>query len=169
MRSQAYIRSACAVDKRRAPPLCCLAPIDTHTSWGTQLIVAWFFVWRLAYNLGLGVLLQWQSKSNTMTKWYRAANKKYAWMRRIVQLDQGAAFVIDDYPDEFIAWLLFRRLVDVVLACDLVCYFAVCIHFFEAPTDGYAHPLTIARYVAGVLLSAFALWSKSDAYRVIGT
>ena len=47
------------------------------------------------------------------------------------------------YPDEFVAWLLFRRLVDIVLGADLVCYFVVCVHFFEWPENGLTFGLVV--------------------------
>ena len=81
---------------------------------------------------------------------------------------QPKGFKFDSYPDEFIAWLVFRRLVDVVLAADVVCYFALCFRFFEVPADGITFTVVL-QYFVGLLLSAFALWSKSDAYRVIGS
>ena len=56
-----------------------------------------------------------------------------------------------------------------MLGCDLMCYFVLCAHFFEWPSDGFLHISTLAQYSVGVLLSVFALWSKRDAYRVIGT
>lgn len=43
----------------------------------------------------------------------------------------------------------------------------MCFVSMEAPED-YIGPFDVCGYVIGVLLSAFALWAKSDAYRVIG-
>lgn len=80
-------------------------------------------------------------------------------------------------PTAFNAWLAFRRLVDIVLAQDLMSYAVLC---FACWVSCYNHkelifqqfPETITfpiflSYVIGVALCVFALWAKADSYRVV--
>lgn len=86
----------------------------------------------------------------------------------LIQDLNGDAAQFNALPAEAGAWLMFRRLVDVVLNCDLAAYFLLCCKFTVVP-DAPLDTFTYVQYGVGVFLSLFALWGKYDAYTVIGT
>lgn len=83
--------------------------------------------WRLAYNLGLGMLLDAQSKDALITRWVermRASNSLlYRLFRRMFKhtLREWDGDV-KELPVEFEAWLLFRYLANVVLPNDVLAF-----------------------------------------------
>lgn len=133
----------------------------------------WFFIatflfWRLAYNVGLGFLLHHQSKSNFLTgciKHITRDNPLYHLIKRFVCLGMDPDFNYDEMPACFNAWMGFRHIVDIILANDLVTYIVFCIRYIEVPEVIDFHILLC--YAFGLLLCAFTLWAKTDAYRVV--
>jgi phosphatidylethanolamine N-methyltransferase len=92
----------------------------------------------------------------------------------------GFVYQPEEYPDELNTWILFRRLVDVILFNDLAMYVLLAIREYEPPAPcalgqestlanpcGWLSWWCIARHVIGVILCLIALWGKSDAYRVV--
>eukprot|EP01059_Diplonema_ambulator_P007433 TRINITY_DN16900_c0_g1_i1.p1 TRINITY_DN16900_c0_g1~~TRINITY_DN16900_c0_g1_i1.p1 ORF type:complete len:581 (+),score=205.84 TRINITY_DN16900_c0_g1_i1:662-2404(+) len=145
--------------------------MGTVPNW---MFIANFLFWRFMYNAGIGYMLWSQSKSMAFSEWYRTLpNSKYGWI--VTALEKGVVLKQDgkeipyktsEYPNEFNAWILFRIIVNIILANDFVAYLVFAIVYFEFPeTIGMGD---IAFYVIGLLLMAFAFWSKSDAHRVLG-
>ena len=146
----------------------------------------WFYFlqmvfWRLAYNLGLGTILDRQSKY----RWWEKISQKYVLNNpaRVKLLESCVIFMdrsiapyrAKDYPMEFNSWLFYRFVVKIILANDVAAFYTLVVYHFYWPTvDGTfgAAPLwdltIILRYIAMAVLTVFALWSKSDAHRVIG-
>ena len=75
-------------------------------------------------------------------------------------------YKFDDAPLEYNTWLLFRRLVDLILMSDFISY---CL--FAAACGGRpeneALAMTVARWTGGWALVFFNLWVKLDAHRVV--
>lgn len=95
-------------------------------------------IWRLCYNLGLGLILRHQSKSKAFTRWFTNWVKgKEAWFERNISTKENVlnhtVYRLKDYPDDFNAWMAFRAIVDIVLGCDLCCYLLFTLSYFEAP------------------------------------
>lgn len=140
-----------------------------------DVLPLWFFCaqfafWRLAYNVGIGAILYNQSKKRAFLDLYKrlvARNSTLKWfLESSVVFSDNTEYTIDRFPDEFNAWMLFRQIENIILANDLVSYVVlsiVCMHHisFNSPTD-------ILCVTVGVGSILFALWSKSDAHRVIG-
>ena len=78
----------------------------------------------------------------------------------------GADYDITKVPVEYNTWLLFRRLVDLILVNDFVSYalFAVAWIHFPAGHGWIVHTL---RWAAGWVLAFFNIWVKMDAHRVV--
>lgn len=130
--------------------------------------MVWFLFWRFAYNIGLGLLLHHQSKSQFLTrciKYITPDNPMHSVIRKWVQIGMPPTYQMDKYPAAFNAWIGFRNVVDVVLANDLVTYFVFCLAYFEVP-EQFSFTLFLA-YVVGLVLCVFTLWAKTDAYRVV--
>lgn len=133
------------------------------------VVVTWFLFWRIAYDLGLGLLLRWQSQQRGLTRLAeRLAAAKGTrlgdWFRAAVVGDR-VDIDFDAMPACFGAWVVFRQVVDVVLANDLMSYIAFCLYSINPPEQITGR--VIVGYAAGVILCAFALWAKMDSYRVV--
>jgi phosphatidylethanolamine N-methyltransferase len=128
-----------------------------------------FVFWRLAYNVGLGYLLRQQSERGFIValtrRWAVPGSRSRAAMRKLCAMDMADDYDFDRLPMEYNAWLLFRRLVDVVLAQDFAWYLLFCMRYAEMPDEVTVG--TVASYVLGVLLCSVAAWTKMDAYRVV--
>ncbi|ROW05676.1 hypothetical protein VMCG_05255 [Cytospora schulzeri] len=143
------------------------------------VMAAVFLSWRASYNLGIGVLLHEQSNYKLMVTWAKrwklfvnpsTGDQPRPWLYSLLKKELEAK-VSEDYkfekaPLEYNTWLVFRRLVDLILMCDFVsyCLFAVvCAHVPEGET-----PLVfLCRWVVGVSLFLFNVWVKLDAHRVV--
>ncbi len=138
-----------------------------------------FIFWRACYNIGIGQLLTHQSKYRLLVTWARrwrlfedpaAGRNPRPWLYRFLKTELEAK-IPDDYrfeqaPIEYNTWLVFRRIVDLVLMCDFVSYCLFAVVCGHRP-DGEALPLTAARWAAGLALVGFNLWVKLDAHRVV--
>ena len=153
----------------------CVATISTYFMFLKGYLPAWFFAvqfifWRLAYNVGIGYMLHIQSNGGNFVKFYEQhieTNPTYkALLEAAVVFEEKTTYKIKDFPKEFNAWMLFRFIVMVILANDLVAYFLCVFVNWEAPN--FLNPLDWLLYIVGFGLIIFAIWSKADAHRVIG-
>lgn len=143
------------------------------------VMAAVFIFWRAAYNLGIGILLQEQSNGKLMVTWAKrwrlfvnpsTGQQPRTWLYNLLKKELEAKipedYKFEDAPLEYNTWLVFRRLVDLILMCDFVsyCLFAlVCAHVPEGET-----PLVfLCRWAVGVALFVFNVWVKLDAHRVV--
>ncbi len=147
-------------------------------AWGASkwVFLFLFAAWRLAYNLGLGMLLKKQSDSQFIVR----KVKEFGFDLTDERKTKSATvdFLIGqvskkfeprpytDVPIEFIAWLLFRGLVDMILVNDFLCYLLFSASFFQYPVNGVSL-IDLLRYTCGSVLIAFNLWVKMDAHRVV--
>lgn len=143
------------------------------------VMAAVFVFWRASYNVGIGVLLQEQSNGKLMVTWAKrwrlfvnpsTGKQPRPWLYNLLKKELEAKipedYKFEDAPLEYNTWLVFRRLVDLILMCDFVsyCLFAlVCAHVPEGET-----PLVfLCRWAVGVALFVFNVWVKLDAHRVV--
>eukprot|EP00760_Papus_ankaliazontas_P030198 PhM_4_TR4656/c0_g1_i1/m.87488/K16369/CHO2; phosphatidylethanolamine N-methyltransferase len=152
-----------------------LIGIATLWLWHADIVGRWFFnvyfvFWRLWYNMGIGLMLRWQSNGRWVEEVVKTHIIDVPWRRQLLERAIVLAkrdFRIDDYPLEFTSWMAFRIVVMVILAQDVVGYALVVA--VNMPTLAELSSLEGAlRVVVSLLLCAFALWSKADAHRVIG-
>lgn len=155
--------------------LACLLPAH----WRIPVIAAVFIFWRASYNVGIGVLLHEQSNRKLMVTWasrwklfvHPATGDQprpwlYNFLKRELEAKIPEDYKFEDAPLEYNTWLVFRRLVDLILMCDFVsyCLFAmVCAHV----PDGETPLLFVCRWAVGMALFLFNVWVKLDAHRVV--
>ncbi|KAK6085724.1 phosphatidylethanolamine N-methyltransferase [Seiridium cupressi] len=138
-----------------------------------------FLVWRACYNLGIGLLLRGQSNENKLVNWAKtwklfenpsSGKNPRPWVYKLLK-DELETKIPEDYafekaPLEYNTWLVFRRLVDLILMCDFVSYCLFAIACGHKP-EGEALVIAVARWTFGIALVGFNLWVKLDAHRVV--
>ncbi|KAK1755993.1 phospholipid methyltransferase-domain-containing protein [Echria macrotheca] len=143
------------------------------------VFAAIFLFWRASYNVGIGYLLTVQSNYKLLVTWAKrwklfedpsTGRNPRPWLYQLLK-DELETKIPQDYkfdsaPIEYNTWLVFRRVVDLILMCDFVSYCLFAIICSHRPL-GEAVVTTIARWVIGVLLVGFNLWVKLDAHRVV--
>lgn len=138
-----------------------------------------FLFWRACYNIGIGYLLQIQSHDRTLVTWAKKSRifedpslgknthpLLYKLMKRELETKIPQDYKFEEAPIEYNTWLVFRRVVDLILMCDFVsyCLFAIaCSH--HPAKEGI--PMSLVRWLAGLSLVGFNLWVKLDAHRVV--
>ncbi|KAL8731807.1 MAG: hypothetical protein Q9181_004170 [Wetmoreana brouardii] len=138
-----------------------------------------FLLWRACYNAGIGYLLHLQSHHRKLVAWakrYRifvdpkTGNNShpmlYNILRREMETKIPKDYTFADAPIEYNTWLVFRRVVDLILMCDFVSYCLFAMACGGRPA-GEGYVLTIARWITGLGLFGFNLWVKLDAHRVV--
>lgn len=160
---------------------------SVHFYFGFQVPTQWkvyfmsvFAFWRFAYNCGLGWLLFKQSQNLLITKLLAETilNEEFMgktqFRKRIFfmvkkELGQkmGADYAFDSVPCDYNAWLLFRKLVDLILINDFAAYIIFSLTFMDLSLSSTIL-LDVLRWLAGVSLIVFNVWVKLDALRVVG-
>ncbi|KAJ5587084.1 uncharacterized protein N7459_002849 [Penicillium hispanicum] len=138
-----------------------------------------YLFWRAAYNGGIGWLLHNQSHHKTLIRWAEKTNvfvnpatgdnphpALYNWMKRELETKIPHDYSFDSAPIEYNTWLVFRRLVDLILMCDFTSYCLFAIACGHRPVDE-SMIMTTLRWTAGIALVLFNLWVKLDAHRVV--
>ena len=137
----------------------------------TSLVI--FLLWRTAYDLGLGYLLHEQSVRRALIAWVKDHHifdpnydpSRYAFIKRQIVDKMGDDYDFEKVPIEFNTWLLFRRLVDLILINDFLSYALFAIAWIHFPNGHWVvHTL---RWSAGWVLAFFNIWVKIDAHRVV--
>lgn len=143
------------------------------------VFAAVFLFWRAAYNCGIGILLHIQSHHRRLITWARywklfetpeSGKNPRPWLYRLLKRELEAK-IPEDYefekaPIEYNTWLVFRRVVDLILMCDFVSYCLFAVVCGHTPT-GENTIVGIGRWTLGVALIGFNLWVKLDAHRVV--
>ncbi|ORY18359.1 phosphatidylethanolamine N-methyltransferas-like protein [Clohesyomyces aquaticus] len=137
-----------------------------------------FLFWRAAYNAGIGWLLNVQSNHNRLVLWAKNSGiferpdtgknphpALYRLLKREMETKIPKDYRFEEAPLEYNTWLLFRRVVDLILMCDFVSYCLFAIACFNAPDESWV--LWAARWATGIILFLFNLWVKLDAHRVV--
>ncbi|RAH49810.1 phosphatidylethanolamine N-methyltransferase [Aspergillus brunneoviolaceus CBS 621.78] len=143
------------------------------------VFAAVYLFWRAAYNIGIGWLLHNQSHHNTLVRWAEqtkifvnpSTNQNphpnlYKLIKRELETKVPVDYSFDEAPLEYNTWLVFRRLVDLILMCDFISYCLFAIACSHHPVDEGVL-MTIVRWSSGVALVLFNLWVKLDAHRVV--
>ena len=138
-----------------------------------------FMFWRASYNIGIGYLLHVQSHHRRLVAWTKKlklferpenGDQPRPWLYDLLKREFEAKiptdYAFDKAPLEYNTWLLFRRVVDLILMCDFVSYCLFAIVCANTP-EGESIPIYLARWALGVGLFAFNLWVKLDAHRVV--
>lgn len=148
-------------------------------SFRTPVFAIVFLFWRASYNVGIGYLLQVQSHHRRLVSWMKKSRifedpatgtnpqpALYYIIKREFETKIPLNYKFEDAPIEYNTWLVFRRLVDLILMCDFVSYVLFAISCGGQP-EGESISMAIARWSAGWALFGFNLWVKLDAHRVV--
>ena len=121
-----------------------------------------YFFWRASYNGGIGYLLRLQSQDCRLVTWTKkwkifdspaAGNNAqlYHFLKREMETTVSGDYTFEYAPAEFNTWLLFRRVVDLILMCDFTsyCLFAVACGYPPSPSENPAS--TSLRWLVGWL------------------
>ena len=140
---------------------------------------ATFLFWRASYNVGIGYLLTVQSNYKLMVTWAKrlklfenpaTGKNPRPWLYTLLQRELEAKipkdYKMSEAPIEYNTWLVFRRVVDLILMCDFVSYCLFAIVCGHRP-EGEGFLIAAARWVIGIALVGFNLWVKLDAHRVV--
>jgi phosphatidylethanolamine N-methyltransferase len=138
-----------------------------------------FLSWRAGYNVGIGYLLQVQSHEKKLTRWAKKSKifidpntgdnphpRLYKFIKRELETKIPKDYKFEEAPLEYNTWLVFRRIVDLILMCDFVSYCLFAIACGRQP-EGETIFGSVARWTAGITLVVFNLWVKLDAHRVV--
>ena len=138
-----------------------------------------YLAWRASYNLGIGYLLHIQSDHGRLVTWAKRwrifvhpntgknpSPVLYYLLKRELETKIPKDYRFEDAPIEYNTWLVFRRVVDLILMCDFVSYCLFAIACAGRPANETVL-MTCLRWLAGWLLVGFNLWVKLDAHRVV--
>lgn len=138
-----------------------------------------FLFWRGCYNVGIGYLLRIQSNHKRLVTWARKTNifenpstgkNPRPWLYNLIKRELETKipynYKFEEAPIEYNTWLVFRRLVDLILMCDFVSYCLFAIACGSRPV-GEGFLMGVGRWSAGIALVGFNLWVKLDAHRVV--
>ncbi|TGO46257.1 hypothetical protein BOTNAR_0600g00030 [Botryotinia narcissicola] len=138
-----------------------------------------FLFWRGCYNVGIGYLLHIQSHHKRIVAWAKKWNlfenpvtgkNPRPWLYKLIKTELETKipedYKFEEAPIEYNAWLVFRRVVDLILMCDFTSYCLFAIACGGAPSDESLVMSTL-RWGAGIILVLFNLWVKLDAHRVV--
>lgn len=138
-----------------------------------------FLSWRAAYNVGIGWLLHMQSHHLTLVLWARKLKLfvnpakgenphpgLYHWIKWELETKIPQDYSFDEAPIEYNTWLVFRRIVDLILMCDFTSYCLFAIACGGRPV-GESSLTMLVRWSGGIGLVLFNLWVKLDAHRVV--
>lgn len=130
--------------------------------------VAVFAFWRLSYNVGLGLLLHFQSRHRSLSARVGRLSPSgqslvnWACARSLRGMHSWASS-----PAELNAWVAFRALSMVVLSNDGASYIALCMACFRPVSD--SSTLTIVcSFLFGTLLIVLSVWAKAAAHTTLG-
>ncbi|EKD21632.1 uncharacterized protein L3040_004856 [Drepanopeziza brunnea f. sp. 'multigermtubi'] len=138
-----------------------------------------FLFWRGCYNVGIGYLLRIQSNHRRLVAWAKKANlfenpstgkNLRPWLYNLIKSELETKipedYKLEEAPIEYNTWLVFRRVVDLILMCDFTSYCLFAIACGRRP-EGEGIIMFLVRWVGGIALVGFNLWVKLDAHRVV--
>ncbi|GES60110.1 phosphatidylethanolamine N-methyltransferase [Aspergillus terreus] len=138
-----------------------------------------YLFWRAGYNAGIGWLLHNQSHHKTLVRWAEKTKifvnpatgqnphpHLYNLIKRELETKIPHDYSFEKAPLEYNTWLVFRRLVDLILMCDFTSYCLFAIACSHHPVNE-SLLMTVLRWFSGIVLVLFNLWVKLDAHRVV--
>lgn len=143
------------------------------------ILAVLFIFWRLCYDVGIGYLLQIQSHHRRLIAWARkldlfenpsTGKNPRPWLYKLIknelEIKIPEDYKFEEAPIEYNTWLVFRRVVDLILMCDFTSYCLYALACGSHPVDEWILR-TVARWAVGIGLVMFNVWVKLDAHRVV--
>ncbi|KAI9373660.1 phospholipid methyltransferase-domain-containing protein [Aspergillus egyptiacus] len=143
------------------------------------VFAAIYLFWRASYNAGIGWLLHHQSNHKTLVRWAEKSKvfvnpstgenpypQLYSLIKRELETKIPKDYSFEEAPLEYNTWLVFRRVVDLILMCDFTSYCLFAVACSRHPANESVL-MTILRWTSGIALFLFNLWVKLDAHRVV--
>ncbi|KAK8438587.1 phosphatidylethanolamine N-methyltransferase [Candidozyma auris] len=144
-----------------------------------KVFIALYVFWRFCYNFGIGYLLNQQSNRFRLVGWAKklrlfeknSSSKLAHFAQMEIKSQMGPEYSISAYPVDFNTWLIFRKVVDLILMSDFTTF--VCLVVACCLKDNYqflhGQPVwaVTARIVVGISLILFNLWVKVNAHNTI--
>lgn len=130
-----------------------------------------FLFWRLAYNLGLGLILRGQSRHSSYTKWIQGlSGKSRGLVYWAVSKSLGDKYVWMKTPVEFNTWIAFRALAMLILANDGWTYVLLAFRCWQpiVTTSMWDYIKIVACIVGGTILNLLCCWIKASAHDCVG-
>lgn len=138
-----------------------------------------YLFWRGCYNVGIGYLLQIQSHHKRLVTWAKklslfenpsTGKNPRPWLYKLLKSELETKipkdYEFEKAPIEYNTWLVFRRVVDLILMCDFVSYCLFAIACSSRP-EGEGLVMAITRWTIGITFIGFNVWVKLDAHRVV--
>lgn len=144
-----------------------------------RIFVAMYVFWRLSYNFGIGFLLNQQSNRFRLVRLSEklglfSKDAKSFWARCVqaeVKSQMGPSYSILAHPVAFNTWLIFRKVVDLILMEDFITFMCVFVACAIDDNNQFLHGqpvwLTLLRMFVGVVLIVFNFWVKVNAHNTI--
>lgn len=141
------------------------------------VFIGLYIIWRLGYNFGIGYLLHNQLNYNRLVKWaehlqlFTGSSPLAKFAQAEVRAQRGPTYDVSAYPIEFNTWLIFRKVVDLILMSDFTAF--ICLVIACAINDDFQfikdQPMWLIalRLVVGWLFILFNLWVKVNAHNTI--
>ncbi|KAI8097432.1 phospholipid methyltransferase-domain-containing protein [Halteromyces radiatus] len=158
----------------------CLLWLCLPVSISRYILLGLYLFWRLSYNIGLGLLLKYQSDSCGLVELchhYRLFDIQLTgqqswsyWLKRQLSIKMDSDYQFEKVPLEYNTWLLFRQLVDLILMNDFASYFFFVLSWFNwsySSSSFYFMLGDLLRWTGGLFLILFNIWVKLDAHRVV--
>lgn len=146
-----------------------------------DIFIGLYLFWRFSYNFGIGYLLNLQSNHHKLVNWATSLNafdpENQSLVSRLVRSEisaqMGPLYDISKYPVDFNTWLIFRKVVDLILMLDFTTFVGVVVtcamdHEFQSiNTSQQPAWMVFSRFLVGAGLILFNLWVKVDAHNII--
>lgn len=144
-----------------------------------KVFIALYVFWRFCYNFGIGYLLNQQLNRFRLVEWARKLNvfdkENSSRLANFVQLEirsqMGPEYSISGHPVDFNTWLIFRKVVDLILMLDFTTFVCLVVACCLKDNNQFLHGQPVwavtARISVGVLLILFNLWVKINAHNTI--
>lgn len=146
-----------------------------------NIFIGLYIFWRLSYDFGIGYLLRQQSNHSRLVHWSKSLdvfNKdNHGVLSKLIKTEihsqMGKSYDINEYPVEFNTWLIFRKVVDLILMSDFINFmglFVACSLKNEVQalnTDQQSAWLVYTRLIVGAFLIIFNYWVKVNAHNTI--
>ncbi|CUM65482.1 uncharacterized protein PRCAT00003126001 [Priceomyces carsonii] len=144
-----------------------------------DVFIGLYILWRFSYNFGIGYLLNQQSNHFKLVGWAKSTKvfdpENSSMTSKLVKAEiksqMGSKYKISEYPIEFNTWLIFRKVVDLILMLDFFSFIGLVVACSMNKgyqfINGQSSWVIYTRLIVGSTLILFNLWVKVNAHNTI--